>query len=383
MSEDLDYRYWTADAIRANRPARSVDTAADLTVDGAVAPVAVPDVVPVTGPATAPSVLQRPFAAFLTETDAPAHPEQPRREASSDAPTAVAMEPVAPPVVTVPAQTAPLETAPLETAPVPHRPVHAAPAPPELPPPAPGPLRRVARPAAPLLTPAQPGFVPEPPRPAVDALPQDYRSSFAAQQAPLADVPRPGPRAARRGRGRGLLLVLSHVVVIALAAVATHLYWPTHKAATTTAPVVHSAPTGVLYSSPAGHFRARFPAAPAVVSDQDTVLGTHVVVHGAGDSVDQTLVDEIRLSQPIALKEYTTFLTSVLRGAAASDFVLRSERATTFRGLPARIGSYTATADASQVSILTFMVTSSRAYFLAAPTGAEMTALQTSFVMLP
>lgn len=228
-------------------------------------------------------------------------------------------------------------------------------------------------------------YVPTPMPPAEVPPPEPtYRSGYGPQPAAVPAIPqRPAPPPHRRRSARGPVRVLSYLLVSALAAVAAHLYWPKHQHAATVAAAAQSTSAAPLYTSAGGHFRARFPVTPTPVSDQITVLGTRVMLHGAGDSTDQTLVDEVSLSQPLAQKQYAAFLTGVLRGAAGTELVLHSERATTFRGHPARVGSYTVTADASRVSILAYVASSTRAYILGAPTGAALTALEQSFVALP
>jgi hypothetical protein len=142
---------------------------------------------------------------------------------------------------------------------------------------------------------------------------------------------------------------------------------------------------GVLYSSKAGHFTARFPNRPDTQDATTTIEGKSLRVVGAGDSVSHSVVETITVTAgtPAVRSEAKKDLRDLLAGFADSlHMTSKAEVSTTVDGRAARVGEFVSDAGSS-FTMLGIEYSGTRFYMVLAPTGVAYAALKKSFVMLP
>jgi hypothetical protein len=144
-----------------------------------------------------------------------------------------------------------------------------------------------------------------------------------------------------------------------------------------------TATSGIVFSSPAGHFRARFPSQPTEQTVPESSGGVNITVHNAvvQDPITEVSSEDSSVAVPEAGFQLTmrTALTSFGSGAGLTDN--GDQAVTTFRGRPARTASFDTTGGQT-LRALVFFYTSSRLYYLVAEDGAAFDALSDSFVAI-
>jgi hypothetical protein len=153
--------------------------------------------------------------------------------------------------------------------------------------------------------------------------------------------------------------------------------------ATLTPSASDTATTGVVFTSQAGHFQARFPAQPNEQSVPLTLgsIKENVNVALLPDPITEVSAEDISVSLPSAQYELT-MRTALGTFAGSSGSTAGPQTDTTFRGKPARTGTFT-TPTGDHLTALIFVYSPTRLYYLVAQSGAPITELEASFVALP
>jgi hypothetical protein len=199
--------------------------------------------------------------------------------------------------------------------------------------------------------------------------------------------PPPAPPAARRAATAAawvaVLLIVGIAVAIGVVATRHDRRQPTAaapaaggSATPTGSPAV---PSGVLFTSKAGHFRARFAAqptaraVPVTVGSYNLQLNLAVLASPISEVANETYTPTLPPS------EYQTAMRTALTSAAApGGWTVLSQTATTFHGRPARIAQYS-TPTGLHLTSMVFFSSGSSLYLLLAQAGSVYEKLSSSF----
>ncbi|MGX7677908.1 hypothetical protein ACSMXN_03300 [Jatrophihabitans sp. DSM 45814] len=228
----------------------------------------------------------------------------------------------------------------------------------------------------------QPSYPPTGYAPAPYAPPGYPPVGGPGQPYPWNGYPPPAPKSrARLWIWLTAAAVLVVAVVVAVAASSTDHH--NSASAPLTPTVADTATTGVLYTSTAGRFRARFPVQPTERSVPTTTGGTQINIVVAVASKPFAEVASETSSATIPVDQYQNTMRIALTSfAAPGNFTIDSQTATTFRGRPARTGTFT-TPTGVHLTATVFFYTGTRLYYLVANPGPNATELAASFVALP